>query len=302
MGSKRLNSANPGVKRPLRISDLQDLWDAVQGMVQSTESDGGARIVSGFNWDSSGDLTPGYLAFKGKMYYYPATVGDRLYDATDIYVKEQPGATRVFADGSTQVFSYDNIVTANSAGATYVGNTDDLDEMKSAYVGYNSITNDKIAVGSIKPSRLRAGSIGGFTPVSFECRITPAGVLTWSRISPFPTALNNLFNLTWNQVERVIHIQFYNTSLKTWLQIGMTNMLLANRPLGVLQYTKDFGYIPGVSDAVDVQFGPLDEPITEEIDAYITLFFLIPDNATVLSANVASLDDIPRDTEPDNVE
>lgn len=126
MAIKRLNDASPSVKRPLRISDLADIWQGLNDLLsQDTLSTGpngaSGRILSGFVVKPDGKLGAGVLAYNGKLYMHPDTDGYRIPLGAAVYASETPsGDNRVFADGSTQPFSYLPLLSTNSSG-TYLG-------------------------------------------------------------------------------------------------------------------------------------------------------------------------------------
>lgn len=122
MAILKLNSANPGVKRPLKVQDLADLWYGLDtALAQGTETS--PRILCGFNVSYDGDsFTSGVIAYNGRLYLYDD--GDPIFFEDSIYGAEIPtDDNRVMGDGTTQLFSYACIVTKNSTlpGAVFIG-------------------------------------------------------------------------------------------------------------------------------------------------------------------------------------
>lgn len=122
MAILKLNSANPGVKRPLKVQDLADLWYGLNtALAQGTETS--PRILCGFDVSDDGDsFTSGVIAYNGRLYLYDD--GDPIYFEDSIYGAEIPtDDSRVMGDGTTQLFSYACIATKNSAlpGAVFIG-------------------------------------------------------------------------------------------------------------------------------------------------------------------------------------
>lgn len=122
MAILKLNSANPGVKRPLKVQDLADLWYGLNtALAQGTETS--PRILCGFNVSNDGDsFTSGVIAFNGRLYLYDD--GDPIFFEDSIYGAEIPtDDNRVMGDGTTQLFSYACIATKNSTlpGAVFIG-------------------------------------------------------------------------------------------------------------------------------------------------------------------------------------
>lgn len=122
MAILKLNSANPGVKRPLKVQDLADLWYGLNtALAQGTETS--PRILCGFNVSDDGDsFTSGVIAYNGRLYLYDD--GDPIFFEDSIYgVEISTGDNRVMGDGTTQLFSYACIATKNSTlpGAVSIG-------------------------------------------------------------------------------------------------------------------------------------------------------------------------------------
>lgn len=122
MAILKLNSANPGVKRPLKVQDLADLWYGLNtALAQGTETS--PRILCGFNVGDGGDsFTSGVIAYNGRLYLYDD--GDPIFFEDSIYGVEIPtDDNRVMGDGTTQLFSYACIATKDSTlpGAVFIG-------------------------------------------------------------------------------------------------------------------------------------------------------------------------------------
>lgn len=122
MAILKLNSANPGVKRPLKVQDLADLWYGLNtALAQGTETS--PRILCGFNVSDDGDsFTSGVIAYNGRLYLYDD--GDPIYFEDSIYGAEiSTDDNRVMGDGTTQLFSYACIATKDSTlpGAVFIG-------------------------------------------------------------------------------------------------------------------------------------------------------------------------------------
>lgn len=122
MSILKLNSANPGVKRPLKVQDLADLWYGLNtALAQGTETS--PRILCGFNVSNDGDsFTSGVIAYNGRLYLYDD--GDPIFFEDSIYGAEiSTDDNRVMGDGTTQLFSYACIATKDSTlpGAVFIG-------------------------------------------------------------------------------------------------------------------------------------------------------------------------------------
>ena len=122
MAILKLNSANPGVKRPLKVQDLADLWHGLNtALAQGTETS--PRILCGFDVSNDGGFfTSGVIAYNGRLYLYDD--GDPIFFEDSIYGAEiSTDDNRVMGDGTTQLFSYACIATKDSTlpGAVFIG-------------------------------------------------------------------------------------------------------------------------------------------------------------------------------------
>lgn len=122
MAILKINSANPGVKRPLKVQDLADLWYGLNtALAQGTETS--PRILCGFDVSNDSDsFTSGVIAYNGRLYLYDDV--DPIFFEDSIYCAEiSTDDNRVMGDGTTQLFSYACIVTKNSnlPGAVFLG-------------------------------------------------------------------------------------------------------------------------------------------------------------------------------------
>lgn len=121
MAILKLNSANPGVKRPLKVQDLADLWYGLNtALAQGTETS--PRILCGFNANGDDSFTSGVIAYNGRLYLYDDS--DPIFFEDSIYGVETPtDDNRVMGDGTTQLFSYACIATKDSTlpGAVFIG-------------------------------------------------------------------------------------------------------------------------------------------------------------------------------------
>lgn len=121
MAILKLNSANPGVKRPLKVQDLADLWYGLNtALAQGTETS--PRILCGFDANGDDSFTSGVIAYNGRLYLYDDS--DPIFFEDSIYGVEIPtDDNRVMGDGTTQLFSYACIATKDSTlpGAVFIG-------------------------------------------------------------------------------------------------------------------------------------------------------------------------------------
>lgn len=111
-----LNSANPSKGRPLRLSDLQALWDAIGSLFVAGPQQSTPVILWGFHPQSDNTFSAGALSYGGQLYYYPASTSDKISVGGSVYVDTVPsGDVRVIEGGTSQQFSSYNIVTGKES-------------------------------------------------------------------------------------------------------------------------------------------------------------------------------------------
>ena len=111
-----LNSANPGKGRPLRLSDLQDLWAAIGSLFAAGPQQSTPVILWGFHPQADNTFSAGALSYGGQLYYYPASTSDKISVGGNVYVDTVPsGDVRVIEGGASQQFSSYNIVTGKKS-------------------------------------------------------------------------------------------------------------------------------------------------------------------------------------------
>lgn len=161
MSILKINSANPGIKRPIKVEDLANIWEGFDSaLAQGTDTT--PRIICGFNIVGQ-NITSGAIAYKGKVYVLPANdlaaLGDDLYA-----YEESTGDNRVMGDGTTQLFSYARRVGLDSgvAGAVLIGeaSTDNLNLWRKAYIPVGGIGTNEIEDGSITQPKIAMGAVG----------------------------------------------------------------------------------------------------------------------------------------------
>jgi hypothetical protein len=164
MSILRINSANPGVKRPLKVEDLANLWEGIESaLAQGT--DGKPRIICGFDVNDYDEVEPGIIAFNGHLYMYDGELS--LQVGFGVYAAElSTGDTRVLGDGTTQIFSYARVITDNpdTPGAVLIGtaSVENLEAWKAPLaIPGNSILTPMLANGSVTGPKLADESVTG---------------------------------------------------------------------------------------------------------------------------------------------
>lgn len=160
-----LNSANPALKRPLRVSDLQNIYDAIKAVVPQSSLT--PKILWGMSLDDDGFIQAGAVSFKGEVYTWdPVAQNDQLQIGDAIYAaKIASGDVRTMGGGTRQEFSYKNILTSKASGEQLSGNVspEDITEWQMPYIPALGITNDMIAPNTITNSEIAHGTISQIT-------------------------------------------------------------------------------------------------------------------------------------------
>lgn len=160
-----LNSANPALKRPLRVSDLQNIYDAIKAVVPQSSLT--PKILWGMSLDDDGLIQAGAVSFKGEVYTWdPVAQNDQLQIGDAIYAaKIASGDVRTMEGGTQQEFSYKNILTSKASGEQLSGNVspEDITEWQMPYIPALGITNDMIAPNTITNSEIAHGTISQIT-------------------------------------------------------------------------------------------------------------------------------------------
>lgn len=160
-----LNSANPALKRPLRVSDLQNIYDAIKAVVPQSSLT--PKILWGMSLDDDGFIQAGAVSFKGEVYTWdPVAQNDQLQIGDAIYAaKIASGDVRTMEGGTQQEFSYKNILTSKASGEQLSGNVslEDITEWQMPYIPALGITNDMIAPNTITNSEITHGTISQIT-------------------------------------------------------------------------------------------------------------------------------------------
>lgn len=160
-----LNSANPALKRPLRVSDLQNIYDAIKAVVPQSSLT--PKILWGMSFDDDGFIQAGAVSFKGEVYTWdPVAQNDQLQIGGAIYAaKIASGDVRTMEGGTQQEFSYKNILTSKASGEQLSGNVslEDITEWQMPYIPAFGITNDIIAPNTITNSEIAHGTISQIT-------------------------------------------------------------------------------------------------------------------------------------------
>lgn len=172
-GIKTINPANPGLKRPFRLSDLQNVWDGLTEALASEtrNSTTTIKIVSGLHM-LGGILTPGVIAYKGKLYYYEGATSDNggFSEGNDMYVATVDDDDRTLSTGFVQPFYLNNVIRnsrVNSGAICILTNVTEAALSQFRYIPYvnggaivdNTIDREKLASGSVTTDKIANGAV-----------------------------------------------------------------------------------------------------------------------------------------------
>jgi hypothetical protein len=157
-GIKTINSANPGLKRPFRLSDLQNVWDGLTEALASETLNSATpiKIVSGLHV-IGGELSPGVIAYKGKLYYYEGETDDNggFSEDHDMYVATIDGGDRTLSTGLVQPFDFNNVIRnskVNDGAVLIISNV--TENTLSQYRYVPNVNGSAIENGTINTEKL----------------------------------------------------------------------------------------------------------------------------------------------------
>nr|DAO16341.1 MAG TPA: hypothetical protein [Caudoviricetes sp.] len=172
-GIKTINPANPGLKRPFRLSDLQNVWDGLTEALASETLNSATtiKIVSGLHI-VGGILTPGVIAYKGKLYYYEGATSDNggFSEGDDMYVAPIDDDDRTLSTGLVQPFYINNVIRnsrVNSGAIRIITNVTETVLSLFRYIPYvnggaivnNTITREKLVNGSVTTGKIAGEAV-----------------------------------------------------------------------------------------------------------------------------------------------
>lgn len=172
-GIKTINPANPGLKRPFRLSDLQNVWDGLTEALASETINSATpiKIVSGLHI-FGGILTPGVIAYRGKLYYYEGATSDNggFSEGNDMYVATIDDDDRTLSTGLVQPFYINNVIRnsrVNSSAIRILTNVTETVLSLFRYIPYvnggaivnNTITREKLVNGSVTKDKIAGAAV-----------------------------------------------------------------------------------------------------------------------------------------------
>lgn len=172
-GIKTINPANPGLKRPFRLSDLQNVWDGLTEALASETLNSATpiKIVSGLHI-MGGELSSGVIAYNGKLYYYEGETSDSggFSDGDDMYVATIDDDDRTLSTGLVQPFYLNNVIRnskVNSGAIRILTNVTEAVLSMFRYIPYvnggaivnNTITREKLVSGSVTTDKIAGEAV-----------------------------------------------------------------------------------------------------------------------------------------------
>lgn len=147
-----------GIKRPFRLSDLQDVWNGIKSLFRALAGQD-FRIISGFDLEG-GVYTSGTVWYNGELYEYDSAT----YPITPLTTKVSFGSIaqddRVWQGGDTRPFASRFICGGDdySGVAEFTDFVASIERYKS-YLGNGSVTAAKLADGSVTTPKLADNSV-----------------------------------------------------------------------------------------------------------------------------------------------
>lgn len=166
MSFLQINNPNgtSGVKRPFRLSDIQDIWDGITSLFKPIKGEL-FRIISGFNL--AGDTySAGAVYYNGHIYEYDGSKPITASTSATYFAKIAI-ATRQFEDGNSYPFAYKYVCGGSSFASEsgFISQTGyeqfrvNIPKYKS-YLGTGSVTTEKLADESVTSEKLANSSVG----------------------------------------------------------------------------------------------------------------------------------------------
>ena len=155
MAIKTINSTQPNERRPLQVSDLQDIWTALNDIFGGTynyfsEDDADRQILKGFDIDGN-IVTSGVYAQGGGLYL----LTDDVSIGTDLYIHDVAGDYRTLENGDVIPFSFVKVLNAVADGGTFAftATEEKILELKANAHGNESIPSSAL-MGGIQNSKI----------------------------------------------------------------------------------------------------------------------------------------------------
>lgn len=147
-----------GIKRPFRLSDIQDIWNGITSLFKPIKGEN-FRIISGFNLEGD-TYSAGAVYYDGNIYEYdrskPITSSTTL-----TYFAKIVADTRLFESGDEYPFAYKYVCGGSSFASesgfvsqrSFDNFRTNISKFKS-YLGTGSVTTEELADESVTTEKL----------------------------------------------------------------------------------------------------------------------------------------------------
>ena len=158
MSFLQINSTDPSVKRPFRLSDIQDIWDGIKSLFKAISGQS-FRIISGFDL-VSGTYSSGTVWYNGELYEYDSSQYPITPSTTRVAFTRIAQDNRTLEGGTIQPFSYKYICGGDTLNGvtTFTYFVANIEKYKS-FLGAGSVTADKLATSSVTVDKIASNSV-----------------------------------------------------------------------------------------------------------------------------------------------
>lgn len=147
-----------GIKRPFRLSDIQDIWNGIKSLFKAISGQP-FRIISGFDL-VNGVYTSGTVWYNGELYEYDSSTYPITPSTARVAFTRVAQDNRVWEDGDTLPFSYKYVCggDALSNGTLFTYFVANIERYKS-FLGNGSVATEKLADNAVTSSKISASSV-----------------------------------------------------------------------------------------------------------------------------------------------
>lgn len=150
-----------GIKRPFRLSDIQDIWNGIKSLFKAISGQS-FRIISGFDL-VGGTYSSGTVWYNGELYEYDSSLYPITTSTSRVAFAKIAQDDRVFEGGDTLPFSYkyvcgdSNVLDGEFILENFVSN---IEKCKS-FLGNESVTTSKLANKAVTLDKLDNSLVSG---------------------------------------------------------------------------------------------------------------------------------------------
>lgn len=175
---KKLNDTAPSIKRPVRVSDLQDIWDALASVFVPRNFTKTAIVAGMQVGEDNKTLSAGIIYDNGELFAYDPSSDEPIEIGGYINFKRVDTDTRTFSDGTARPFAYLNRAygsvmsgainltasayyqyrAAGALGFKLQGKSIDANTITASNLANNAVTATKLAPASVQPQHYGYGT------------------------------------------------------------------------------------------------------------------------------------------------